>query len=108
MRLSKNNLVILGIVPIIFGIIIMYNFFSAIGILKPGGMTTYMIYYQLVVIGIAMFLGATIYWGIIVYYIYLLQDSRSCPTPPPRSPGRPGSKCTPTPRRGSASPTATW
>lgn len=75
MRLSKNNLVILGIVPIIFGIIIMYNFFSAIGILKPGGMTTYMIYYQLVVIGIAMFLGATIYWGIIVYYIYLLQEN---------------------------------
>jgi len=75
MRLSKNNLALIGIVPIIFGIIIFYNFFRAIGILRPGGMTTYMIYYQLVFIGIAMFLGAAIYWGIIVYYIYLMQEN---------------------------------
>ena len=75
MRLSKNNLLIIGIVPIILGLVIGYNFFKAIEMLKPGGMTTYLIYDQLVVIGAAIFLGAVVYWGILVYYIHLIQEN---------------------------------
>jgi hypothetical protein len=75
MRLSKNNLLIIGIVPIIFGLIIIYNFGIAIGKLFPLGQTTYFIYDQLVVIGAASFIGGSIYWGILVYYIYLVQEN---------------------------------
>ncbi len=75
MKLSKNNLLIIGIIPIIFGLIILYNFVVAIDILRPGGMTTSIIYYQLLAISIAMFFGASIYWGILVYYIYLVQEN---------------------------------
>lgn len=75
MRLSKNNLLIIGIVPIILALIIIYNFWTAIQTLLPLGMTTYLIYDQLVVIGAAVFLGASVYWGILVYYIYLIQEN---------------------------------
>ncbi|MFZ3060592.1 MAG: hypothetical protein WA102_12760 [Candidatus Methanoperedens sp.] len=75
MRLSKNNLVIIGIVPIIIGLIIMYNFWIAIEKLYPLGMTTYMVFNQMVVIGAAVFLGGSVYWGILVYYIYLMQEN---------------------------------
>lgn len=75
MRLSKNNLLLLGILPIALCLIIFYNFISAINILRPGGMTTAMIYYQLIGIASAMFLGAVVYWGILVYYIYLIQQN---------------------------------
>jgi hypothetical protein len=75
MRLTKNNLLIIGIIPIILGLIIFYNFISAIGLLRPGGMTTAMIYYQLLAISGAMFIGASIYWGILVYYVYQLQEN---------------------------------
>lgn len=75
MRLSKNNLLIIGIVPIIFGLIIYYNFLAAIDILRPGGMTTAMVYYQLLGISTAMLVGAIVYWGILVYYIYLIQEN---------------------------------
>lgn len=75
MRLSKNNLLLLGILPIALCLIIFYNFVSAINILRPGGMTTAMIYYQLIGIASAMFLGAVVYWGILVYYIYLIQQN---------------------------------
>lgn len=75
MRLSKNNLLIIGIVPIILGLIIIYNFWTAIQTLFPLGMTTYLIYNQLAVIGAAVFIGGSIYWGILVYYIYLIQEN---------------------------------
>lgn len=75
MRLSKNNLLIIGIVPIIFGLIIMYNFWLIIQALYPRGMTTYMVYNQLIAIGAAVSLGASVYWGILVYYIYLMQEN---------------------------------
>ncbi len=75
MRLSKTNLIIIGIVPIVFGLIIMYNFWTAIEELYPRGMTTYLVFDQLVAIGAAVLLGASIYWGILVYYIYLLQEN---------------------------------
>ena len=65
----------IGIVPIVFGLIIFYNFIAAIDILRPGGMTTAMIYYQLLGISTAMLLGSIVYWGILVYYIYLIQQN---------------------------------
>lgn len=75
MRLSKTGLLIIGIIPIIFGLIIIYNYWIAIAKLFPLGMTTSLIFPQLVVIGIAVFLGASVYWGILVYYIHLLQEN---------------------------------
>lgn len=75
MRLSKNNLVIIGIAPIIIGLIIMYNFWIAIEKLYPLGMTTYLVFDQMVIIGAAVFLGGSVYWGILVYYIYLMQEN---------------------------------
>lgn len=75
MRLSKTNLLIIGIVPIIMGLIIIYNFWIAITTLQPRGMTTFFIFDQLIIIGAAAFLGASIYWGIMVYYTYLLQEN---------------------------------
>ncbi len=75
MRLSKSNLLLIWIVPIIFGVIIMYNFWTAITALYPLGKTTYMIYNQLVAIGAAVFLGVSVYWSILMYYIYLLQEN---------------------------------
>ena len=75
MRLNKNKLLIFGIIPIILGLVIFYNFITAINILKPGGMTTEMIYYQLIGISTAMLVGFILYWGILVYYIYLIQEN---------------------------------
>ena len=75
MRLNKNKLLIFGIIPIILGLVIFYNFITAIDILRPGGRTTYMIYYQLIGISTAMLLGFIIYWTIVVYYIYLIQEN---------------------------------
>ncbi len=74
MRLSKTNLFLIGIVPIIFGIVILINFFSSIDTLLPVGAVS-MVHEQLVVIGIAGFLGLTIYWSILAYYIYNIQES---------------------------------
>ncbi len=75
MRLSKTNILLIGIVPIIFGIVILINFFSSIEALMPLGKTVTKVYPQLVVIGIAGFLGLTIYWSILVYYIYNIQEN---------------------------------
>ncbi|MCE8423404.1 MAG: hypothetical protein J5U16_05680 [Candidatus Methanoperedens sp.] len=75
MRLSKDNLLIIWIAPIFIGLVIMYNFWTAITKLYPLGMTTYLVFNQLVMIGIAVFLGASIYWSILVYYIYLMQEN---------------------------------
>ncbi len=75
MRLSKINILLLGIVPIIFGLIIVYNYFVSIDKLLPLGLTVSKVHAQLVVIGIAGFLGLSIYWSILVYYIYMMQEN---------------------------------
>ena len=75
MRLSRNNLLIIWIIPVILGLIIIYNFWTAISTLYPLGQKTYLIFDQLIAIGAAMFLGISIYWSILIYYIYLLQKS---------------------------------
>jgi hypothetical protein len=75
MRLSKTNILLTGIVPIIFGLIIIYNYFVSIDKLLPGGMTVSKVHDQLVVMGIAGFLGLSIYWSILVYYIYNIQEN---------------------------------
>lgn len=75
MRLSKTNILLIGIVPIIFGLFIVYNYFVSIDILLPLGLTVYRIHDQLVVIGIAGFLGLSVYWSILVYYIYMVQEN---------------------------------
>lgn len=75
MRLSKTNILLIGIVPIIFGLIIVYNYFVSIDKLFPLGLTVYRVHDQLVVIGIAGFLGLSVYWSILVYYIYMMQEN---------------------------------
>ncbi|HEY9204469.1 MAG TPA: hypothetical protein VIO58_01000 [Candidatus Methanoperedens sp.] len=75
MKLSKQSLVIATIVPLLFGIIILYNFISAIDTLQPLGQSTSMIYNQLWFIGIFAFLGLAVYWCVMMYLIYLLQEN---------------------------------
>lgn len=75
MRLSKINILLIGIVPIIFGLFIVYNYFVSIDILYKQGLTVYRVHDQLVIIGIAGFLGLSIYWSILVYYIYNIQEN---------------------------------
>lgn len=75
MKLSKQSLILATIVPLIFGAIILYNFMSAINILEPLGQSTAMIYDQLVVIGIFSFLALAVYWCVMMYLIYLLQEN---------------------------------
>lgn len=75
MRLSKTNILLIGIVPIIFGLIIVYNYFVSIDKLLPLGLTVFKVHDQLVVMGIAGFLGLSIYWSILVYYIYNIQEN---------------------------------
>jgi hypothetical protein len=75
MRLSKTNIIMIGIVPIIFGLIITYNYFVSLDKLFPLGLTVYRVHDQLVVIGIAGFLGLSVYWSILVYYIYMIQEN---------------------------------
>jgi uncharacterized membrane protein len=65
------------IVPLIFGLIIIWNFMSAINKLVevvPEGSTA-KIYDQLVYIGIFSFLGLAVYWCVMVYLIHLLQEN---------------------------------
>lgn len=75
MRLSKTNLILIGIVPIVFGLFILYNYFVSLDLLLPNGLTVAKTYSQLVVIGVAGFLGLSIYWCILVYYIYMIQEN---------------------------------
>lgn len=75
MRLSKTNIFLIGIVPIIFGIVILINYFSSLEALLINPLTVSKVYSQLVVIGIAGFLGISIYWCILVYYIYNIQEN---------------------------------
>jgi hypothetical protein len=75
MKLSKQSLVLATIVPLIFGVIILYNFMGAINILQPLGQSTALIYDQLVIIGIFSFLALAVYWCVMMYLIYLLQEN---------------------------------
>lgn len=75
MRLSKQNLILATIVPLIFGIIILSSFMSAINTLQPLGQSTALIYSQLVVIGVFAFLAFAVYWCVMMYLIYLLQEN---------------------------------
>lgn len=75
MRLSKNNLLIIWVVPVVLGIVIMYNFWVSVAKLYPLGMTTFLVFNQIVVIGAALFLGGGVYWSALVYYIYLIQEN---------------------------------
>jgi hypothetical protein len=75
MKSSKQSLIIATIVPLIFGIIILFNFISAIDTLQPLGQATAMIYSQLWFIGIFSFLALAVYWCVMMYLIYLLQEN---------------------------------
>jgi len=75
MRLSKQSLILATIVPLIFGIVILSNFISAINVLDPLGQSTHLIYNQLVVIGVFAFLALAVYWCVMMYLIYLLQEN---------------------------------
>lgn len=77
MRLSKQSLILATIIPLIFGLIIVWNFMDAINTLVtavPHGSTA-RIYDQLVYIGIFSFLTLAVYWSVMVYLIYLLQEN---------------------------------
>lgn len=75
MRLSKQSLILATIVPLIFGLIIIWNFMTAIDKLYDLQGSTFIIYSQLVYIGIFAFLALAVYWCIMVYLIYLLQEN---------------------------------
>lgn len=75
MRLSKQSLFLATIVPLIFGLIIILNFMDAIDKLYGLQGSTYLIYNQLVYIGIFSFLALGVYWCVMVYLIYLLQEN---------------------------------
>lgn len=75
-RLSKANLVIAALVPIICGAIVMYYFFDALNVLYPyKAYTASLINSQLSVIGAFLYIGFIIYWSVMIYLIYLLQES---------------------------------
>ncbi len=75
MKLSKQSLILATIVPLVFGVVILYNFMGAINILQPLDRSTALIYDQLVVIGIVSFLALAVYWCVMMYLIYLLQQN---------------------------------
>ncbi len=75
MKLNKQMLVFATIVPLIFGAIILSKFKEAIDILQPLGQSTALIYDQLVVMGIFAFLAFAVYWCVMMYLIYLLQEN---------------------------------
>ncbi len=75
MKLSKQLLILATIVPLIFGVVILASFISAINTLDPLGQSTHMIYTQLWLMGIFAFLALAVYWCIMMYLIYLLQEN---------------------------------
>ncbi len=75
MRLSKQSLILATIVPLIFGVIILVSFKEAIDILKPLDQSTSLVYNQLVTIGVFSFLALAVYWCVMMYLIYLLQEN---------------------------------
>lgn len=77
MKLSKNFLILAAVIPLIFGVLILWNFISAINTLAtvvPNGSTA-KIYDQLILIGFLSFLALAIYWCVMVYLIDLLQEN---------------------------------
>lgn len=48
---------------------------TAINILQPLGQSTAMIYNQLLIMGITGFLALAVYWCVMMYLIYLLQEN---------------------------------
>ncbi|MDO8727818.1 MAG: hypothetical protein Q7J35_17310 [Candidatus Methanoperedens sp.] len=75
MKLSKQSLILATIVPLIFGVIILLNFKTAIDILDQLGGSTHLIYDQLIIIGIFAFLALSVYWCVMMYLISLLQEN---------------------------------
>jgi hypothetical protein len=75
MRLSKQSLIIATIVPLIFGVVIISNYIDALNILQPLGQSTFLIYNQAVIIGVFSFLALAVYWCVMMYLIYLLQEN---------------------------------
>ena len=75
MKLSKQSLILATIVPLIFGLVILLKFKEAIDILDPLGGSTHLIYDQLIIIGIFAFLALSVYWCVMMYLIYLLQEN---------------------------------
>src|SRR4030067_1228929 len=75
MKLSKQSLILATIVPLIFGVIILLNFKTAIDILDQLGGSTHLIYDQLIIIAIFAFLALSVYWCVMMYLISLLQEN---------------------------------
>ena len=75
MRLSKQSLILATIVPLIFGVIILSNYIDALNVLQPLKQSTYLIYNQAVTIGVFVFLTFAVYWCVMMYLIYLLQEN---------------------------------
>jgi small-conductance mechanosensitive channel len=75
MKLSKQSLILATIVPLIFGVIILLNFKTAIDILDRLEGSTHLIYDQLIIIGIFAFLALSVYWCVMMYLISLLQEN---------------------------------
>jgi hypothetical protein len=76
MRLSKQNLIIATLVPLIFGLFILYNYIDAKNILVNNGVqSAALIQDQLLWIGIVGFLTLAVYWCVMMYLIYLLQEN---------------------------------
>ncbi len=75
MKLSKQSLILATIVPLIFGVIILLNFKTAIDKLDILQGSTHEIYNELIIIGIFSFLALTVYWCVMMYLIYLLQEN---------------------------------
>ncbi len=75
MRLNKQSLIIATIVPLIFGVIILWKYIEAINILYDLRQSTFQIYDQAVVIGVFSILTFAVYWCVMMYLIYLLQEN---------------------------------
>ncbi len=76
MRLSKQSLIVATIAPLVFGVIILWEFMNAINILWQNNQpTTLLIYNELVYIGAFSFLALAVYWCVMMYLIYLLQEN---------------------------------
>ncbi len=77
MKLSKQVLILAAVVPLIFGVIIFAYFISAINTLEPLDQSTHLIYTQLWYISTFSFLALAVYWCVMMYLIYMLQENLS-------------------------------
>lgn len=76
MRLTKNILLIAWLIPIILGLIALYEYIVAINrlLVKGIGVTPF-IYTEMLVTAVALFLAFIVYWTVMMYLIYLLQEN---------------------------------